>query len=190
MSQLPDVLSSLTVLTEPAASALALPVCLVAARLASQSQVDRPTGPAPTADSRAARRALVVVGLGLTLAALQIVAAGAVLAGAVPDPSSSLTWPAMSASLTGALLVLATAMAPLRVLAGGRPLRDVRPLRSMHAGLRTGVAAGALAAVATVLETGLPRAQEASDPYLAPVLLVAAIVVVVHATIRTRSSTP
>jgi hypothetical protein len=190
VSQLPDVLSSLTVLTEPAASALALPVCLVAARLASQSQVDRPTGPAPTADSRAARRALVVVGLGLTLAALQIVAAGAVLAGAVPNPSSSLTWPAMSASLTGALLVLATAVAPLRVLAGGRPLRDVRPLRSMHAGLRTGVAAGALAAVATVLETGLPRAQEASDPYLAPVLLVAAIVLVVHAAIRTRSATP
>jgi hypothetical protein len=190
VSQLPDVLSAVTVLIEPAASALALPVWLLAARLAARAQVDRPSGPAPAADPRAARRALLVVGLGLTLAALQIAAAIAALAGAVPDPSSALAWPALSASLTGALLVLTTAVAPLRVLAGGRPLRDARPLRSMQAGLRAGVAAGALAAVAAVLETGLPRGQDASDPYLAPVLLVAAIVLVVHAAIRTRSATP
>jgi hypothetical protein len=171
-------------------SAVALPVWVAASRLASRSQLDRPTGPAPTADRRAARRALIVVGVGLTLGVLQLVAAGAALAGVVPAPSSALAWPALSASATGAVLVLTNAVAPLRVLAGGRPLRDARPLRSMNAGLRSGVAAGVLAALVTVLETGLPRAQEATDPYLAPVLLVAAIVVVVHATIRARSSTP
>jgi len=189
VSQLPDVVNVPGVLTEPAVSATALAVWLVAARFAAAAQVDRPTGPAPTGNPAAARRALVVVRSGLVFAATQLVAGVASLAGVVPGPRAALAWPALTAVVTGALLVWSTAVGPLRVLASGRPLRDARPLRGMHAGLRTGVAAGALAAVATMLGTGLRPVQDAAGPYLAPVLLVVALIVVMHATLRAGSLT-
>lgn len=178
------VVAVLSAMTEPVVAAGALLVWTPAALLAVLAQTDRPSGPAPRASARAARRALTFVHLGLAVTGLQVLAATAALVDLVPHPEAALAWPALAAAGTGALLVLLGAMGPLRRLSRGRAITDAGQLRLMHASLRTAVASAALATVAVVLGAGMRPVDGAAGPYVAPTLLVAGLVVALHGTLR------
>lgn len=170
-------------LLDPLVSAAALVVWVAAALLARGAQIDRPSGPAPVVDASAARSALAVSGTGLAIAGTQVLAAAAHLTG-VAEPLEPGAWTALAAALTGAALVVARVLGPLRWMASGRPVTTEVRYRQLHAALGAAAVSGVVAALVAVVGAGLVPGGGASGPYLAPVLVVAGIVLGTHAVLR------
>lgn len=176
-------------LLDPVVSAAGLLVWVCAALLTRKAQVDRPVGPAPLVDARAARRALAVCATGLVVAAAQLLSAAAHAAGSgVAAGGAALlapgAWPALAAALTGALLVAARTLGPLRRMASGYPVTDVAGYRELHAALGAAVVSGIVAALVAVVGAGLVPNGGARGPYLAPVVVVAGTVLGANALLR------
>lgn len=170
-------------LLDPVVSAAALVVWAAAALLVRGAQADRPDGPAPQVDSAAARRALAVCVTGLLVVAVQVLAAAVHLAGAT-DPLEPGAWPALAAALTGAVLVVGNVVPPLRGMVAGRPVTDVGRYRELHAATGAAAVSGVVAALVAVVGAGLVPDGGARGPYLAPVLVVAGVVLGAHALLR------
>lgn len=170
-------------LLDPVVSAAALVVWVAAALLARAAQVDRPDGPAPMVDQGAARRALGICATGLAVAATQVLAAAVHLA-AVAEPLAPGAWTALAAALTGAALVAARVLGPLRRMSSGQPVISVVRYRALHAALGAAAVSGVVAALVAVVGAGLVPDGGVNGPYLAPVVVVAGIVLGAHAVLR------
>ncbi|HZI97878.1 MAG TPA: hypothetical protein VFD41_10190 [Actinomycetales bacterium] len=173
-------------LLDPVVGASTVLVWTCAALLARAAQTDRADGPAPVANSRAAVRALVVIGLGLVVAAAQ--AAALVLHTSRDGTLATGAWPVLTAAFTGAALVAWRAVPPLRQMAGGRPLTDAGRRRDLHAAMGAAVAAGAVAVIVWLVGARMEPSAGASGPYLAPALAVGAFVLGTHSALRHRGA--
>ena len=171
----------------PSVSAGLVLVWLVASVLARAAQNDRPDGPAPAGHARVARRALVAVSVGLTVATVQLLALVVAWSGLSPVPASG--WPAVLAAVIGAGIVLAHAVSALRVLASGTAITDAARHRNLHSALAAAVVAGLVAVLAGALGVGSVPTAVSGGPYLAPLMAVAVVVLGTHAVLR-RGLTP